>query len=302
VNAAQSRPRPVERAAFEGLLVDLRPRLHRYCSRMTGSVIDGEDAVQDALTRAVEAFESLPSLHNPEGWIFRIAHNAALDALRRRMREEMLAANREVSLMREPKSAIDEHVAAEASLLAFMSLPVSQRSCVILMDVLGYSLNEIQSILDLSLPAIKASLHRGRERLRALAAEPADPPVVSLAARERTLLEAYVDRFNARDFDAVRDMLAEEVRLEVVARASLAGKDEVAKIYFGNYADVSDWYFVPGLVEGRPAMLACDPEDTSARPKYFVLLAWEEGLVKRARDFRHASYAIEGARIARLRA
>lgn len=268
---------------------------------MTGSVIDGEDAVQDALTRAVEAFESLPSLHNPEGWIFRIAHNAALDVLRRRMREATLAANREVSPMSEPKSAIDEHVAAEASLLAFMTLPVSQRSCIILMDVLGYSLNEIKSILDVSLPAIKASLHRGRERLRALAAESAEPPVVSLAARERTLLETYVDRFNARDFDAVRDMLAEEVRLEVVARASLAGKDEVAKIYFGNYADVSDWYFVSGLVEGQPAMLACDPEDTAARPKYFVLLAWKEGLVKSARDFRHAPYAIEGARIVRLR-
>jgi len=74
-----------ESAAFdiERLLVAMRPRLHRYCARMVGSVIDGEDALQDALIKAVEAQAAAGAIGNPEGWLFRIAHNTALDFLRR---------------------------------------------------------------------------------------------------------------------------------------------------------------------------------------------------------------------------
>ena len=75
------------REAFDRLLGELRPKLHRYCARMTGSVIDGEDVVQEALIKAIEAFDEAASIANPEGWLFRIAHNAALDLLRRRARQ-----------------------------------------------------------------------------------------------------------------------------------------------------------------------------------------------------------------------
>ena len=92
-----------------------------------------------------------------------------------------------------------------------MRLPAAQRSSVVLMDVLGYSLEEIGGIMDISIPALKAALHRGRAHLRALAAEPEDQPAPVLSKPERERLAAYVDCFNARDFDAVRDMLADEV-------------------------------------------------------------------------------------------
>ncbi len=76
------------KAEFERLLAELRPRLHRYCARMTGSVIDGEDVLQETLVKAIEAFPHTGPLANVEGWLFRIAHNAALDFLRRRARRE----------------------------------------------------------------------------------------------------------------------------------------------------------------------------------------------------------------------
>ncbi len=60
---------------IDRLLVAMRPRLHRYCARMVGSVIDGEDVLQDALIKAVESFASAGPISNPEGWLFRIAHN-----------------------------------------------------------------------------------------------------------------------------------------------------------------------------------------------------------------------------------
>jgi RNA polymerase sigma-70 factor, ECF subfamily len=68
----------------EQLLGELRPRLHRYCARMTGSVVDGEDVVQETMLKAMEA--AAQPIANPEGWLFRIAHHAALDFLRRRAR------------------------------------------------------------------------------------------------------------------------------------------------------------------------------------------------------------------------
>src|SRR5262249_26290479 len=67
------------------LVGDLRPKLHRYCARMTGSVIDGEDVVQEALAKAIEAFPDAGGIAHVEGWLFRIAHNSALDFLRRRI-------------------------------------------------------------------------------------------------------------------------------------------------------------------------------------------------------------------------
>jgi RNA polymerase sigma-70 factor, ECF subfamily len=189
----------------------------------------------------------------------------------------------------------DRQIAA-ASLRTFMRLPAAQRSSVILMDVLGYSVEEIGGVMDSSVPAVKAALHRGRARLRALAQEPEDTPLPGLAEPERSLLAAYVERFNARDFDAIRDMLADEVRLELVARTRMNGRNEVRK-YFHNYALVEDWHFAAGLVDGRPAALVHRPDISPRAPAYFVLLAWDGGRVMQIRDFRHARYATEGAEL-----
>jgi len=171
---------------------------------------------------------------------------------------------------------------------------VAQRSSVILMDVLGYSLDEIRDVTDATMPAVKAALHRGRARLRELAQEPDDAPVPVLAESERVLLARYVEHFNARDFDAVRNMLADEVRLDLVAKLRLSGRAEVGN-YFNNYGRIRDWLFVPGLVDGHPAVLVHDPGHPSGTPNYFVLLDWRDGLLVNIRDFRFARYATEGA-------
>jgi RNA polymerase sigma-70 factor, ECF subfamily len=282
------------RAALDRLLGELRPKLHRYCARMTGSVIDGEDVVQEALVKAIEAFPQAGSIANPEGWLFRIAHNAALDFLRRRARQEASRADEDPDMIVDPATPTKDRQIAAASLRTFMRLPAAQRSSVILMDVLGYSLEEIGGVMDTSVPAVKAALHRGRARLRMLAQEPDDRPPPVLAEPERSLLAAYVERFNARDFDAIRDMLADEVRLELVARSRMNGRSEVGR-YFHNYALLEDWHFVAGLVDGRPAVLVHAPGSSPPTPAYFVLLEWSGKSVMRIRDFRHARYATEGA-------
>ncbi len=74
-------------AMFEEALPTLRPEIHHYCSRMMGSVIDGEDIVQVALMKAYEAIGRGENVVNLRGWLFRIAHNSVLDLWRARKRE-----------------------------------------------------------------------------------------------------------------------------------------------------------------------------------------------------------------------
>src|SRR5690349_21291652 len=70
--------------AFLETIRHLRPSLHRYCSRMTGSVLDGEDVVQDALFHAYRKLDTFEDGRKLEPWLFRIAHNQCIDFLRRR--------------------------------------------------------------------------------------------------------------------------------------------------------------------------------------------------------------------------
>ena len=288
---------PMTGEAFNRLLGELRPKLPRYAARMTGSVIDGEDIVQDAIVKAIEAFPQAGAIDNVESWLVRIAHNTALDFLRRRARQDAIRSGEDPDMIIDPSAAVDDRQIVAASLRAFMRLPVAQRSSVILMDVLGYSLDENGGITKSSIPSIKAALHRGRARLRELAEEPDELTPPALADAERSRLTAYVDRFNARDFDAVRAMLAEEVRLELVNKSVLRrGRSEVAG-YFDNYTRLTDWLLIPGLVDRRPAALVRNVLSPSAAPTYFILLEWAGDRLVGIRDFRYAPYAIAGAEI-----
>ena len=169
--------------------------------------------------------------------------------------------------------AVTSRQIASASLRTFMRLPVAQRSSVILMDVLGCSLQEVCEVMDFSLPAVKAALHRGRTQLRELRRTSRTMRRVrNCRTPIATRLGAYVAHFNARDFDAIRAMIADDVRLELVNKTRLNGKAEVSR-YFGNYS------------QGRPTGIWCRdwskavprswcsiPSSRDAGPKYFMLL------------------------------
>src|SRR6266404_3616676 len=107
-------------AGVDGLLAAMRPKLHRYCARMVGSVIDGEDVLQDALIKAVEAYASAGQIGNPEGWLFRIAHNTALDFLRRRSRQAALRSVEEVDMIVDQLDVVTSRQIAATSLRTFM--------------------------------------------------------------------------------------------------------------------------------------------------------------------------------------
>ncbi|AZO20652.1 RNA polymerase sigma factor [Mesorhizobium sp. M1E.F.Ca.ET.045.02.1.1] len=284
-----------DRAALEAMLVGLRPKLHRYAARMAGSTIEGEDIVQEAAVKALAAHDGGAAVERPEQWLFRIAHNAAQDHLRRRQRERSRVTEADMTGMEDLSASAEARLAAAASLRSFMRLTLAQRSAVILVDVLGLSLFETCEVTGATLAATKAALHRGRAELKALASAPDDMPVPRLDPEEERRLRRYIDLFNARDFDGVRALIAEDIQVDVVNRTRLRGKKE-ASTYFGNYDRVSDWALQLGFVDGQPAILIRNPQADNA-VRGFVLLEWRGDEVVRIRDFRHAPYCVTEAGI-----
>jgi RNA polymerase sigma-70 factor (ECF subfamily) len=273
---------------FEDRLTALRPRLHRYCARMTGSTVDGEDVLQDALVKALSAQAEGATVDNLEAWLFRIAHNTALDWLRGGARSTVVPLTEEFEA---PPMTETDVVAV--SFHTFLRLPELQRCAVILKDVLGHSVDEIAGVSGCTPAAAKSALQRGRAALRRLAQMPADArlPLMSDVARQR--MAAFVDLFRTGDFDAIRAMLADDVKLELVNRLKWQGRDKIAP-YFTRYAQEIRWRFTFGAVEGRPAMLVFE-NGAMEKPAYFVLVDWRNDQISAIRDFLFAPYALESA-------
>jgi RNA polymerase sigma-70 factor (ECF subfamily) len=280
------------RDQFERLVGEFRPKLHRYCARMTGSAVDGEDIVQDAVIKALGALPSVGVIDNPEGWLFRIAHNTALDFLRRRSRGPMMQDEEVLDMIAAPDCPPQDHGAATMSLRIFMRLPALQRSAIILKDVLGHSLEEVASITGASEAAAKSALQRGRVRLREFAKEPAvSLPILSEGIRAR--LTTYVEGFKIGDFDSVRAMLADDVKLDLVAKLRKQGKSEVRE-YYAAYAAAKQWGYAAGVVDGRAAMLVYDRGVSLETVAYFVALDFDGDCVVSIHDFLYARYAMDG--------
>ena len=104
--------------------------------------------------------------------------------------------------------------------------------------------------------------------------------------------------FRTGDFDAIRAMLAEDVKLDLVNRLSLEGKERISP-YFSRYAETTRWRFAFGAVEGRPVMLVFDETDMEI-PAHFVLITWRHSRITAIRDFLFAPYALEAVDWARL--
>jgi RNA polymerase sigma-70 factor, ECF subfamily len=281
------------RTRFLQLVAELRPELHRYCARMTGSIADGEDVVQDTLARAYYELSALKELPAMRSWLFRIAHNRALDSLKRydRRMGEPLEAIEDAAVDSEADAAIAREQAVQAAMSRFLELAPAQRSCVILKDVLDHSLEEIAELLGVTLPAVKAALHRGRTRLRELAQM--STTTTRMQPHSETLLN-YAALFNARDWDGVRAMLLEDVKLDVVSMIRRAGRDQVGT-YFTNYSRMRDWRLVPAWLDGREVLVAFRGGQ-DAQPAYFIEVTIRGGGVAAIRDFFHVPYIVQEAK------
>jgi RNA polymerase sigma-70 factor, ECF subfamily len=280
------------RERFLELVAEIRPELHRYCARLTGSVVEGEDVVQETLAKAYYAISMAPEMPPLRPFLFRIAHNTALDVLRRHDRKlvDLYAeVPEEITVDERPDPEV-----VRAALATFLHLSIGQRSAVILKDVLGCTLEEIAESTGASLPAVKAALHRGRVALRARVELASSGDLEPPPARDeqRALLHRYATLFNARDWEALRLSLAEDCRLDLVSRTERRGA--AVGEYFARYAERADFRVVPGRLDdgvagSRPALAVFMPA-SRAQPSTFVLLEWRGERVALIRDFRYVPY------------
>jgi RNA polymerase sigma-70 factor, ECF subfamily len=228
-----------EQAAFAAQCEEHRRMLRVHCYRMTGSVDDAEDMVQETFLRAWRAREGFDGRSRLSTWLFRIATNVCLDALEHR-RPRVLPQDvvRAVAPDDEPRATpplapelpwiqpfpdglLDPEALAasrESIELAFLAalqhLPPRQRALLLLCDVVGWSAKEAAELVDLTVPAVTSALQRAhatmRERVPSGRTDwaPLAPPTDD----ERALLARYMAAWERDDPAALIQLLREDVR------------------------------------------------------------------------------------------
>ncbi len=272
----------------------LRPELHRYCARLMGSVLDGEDVVQDTFANAMAALAELDPLTPLRPWLFRIAHNRAIDVLRQkeiRMAESLDELARSATAEDvDPEEAAMREQATATAVTRFIELPVMQRSVVVLKDVLGQSLAEISELLSISVDAVKGHLARGRTVLRQIGTSP-EPAVPAPSAE----IARYVALFNTRDWDGLRALLADDVQLVQSTHPRRHGRAEVGQ-FFTIYSRSPVVRLAPAWLEGREVIAVFEGE-TGSRPSYLMHVESRDGLITFIRDYRYVRYVVEEAEV-----
>ncbi|HYH49849.1 MAG TPA: sigma-70 family RNA polymerase sigma factor [Acidimicrobiia bacterium] len=258
-----TRARAGDGDAFEELTEPYRRELHVHCYRMLGSIQDAEDALQEALLAAWQglgAFEERASLRT---WLYRIATNRCLNALRSAKRRPAMPWNvpsveppeptrlGEVVWLQPYPDALLEGAAdaplgpearyeqTEAISLAFVTalqlLPARQRAVLILRDVLGYHADEVADLLETTVSSVNSALKRARAALQSRPAitageRPAAPAPDSPA--EKALVERFVRAYEAGDVEALVAMLTDDVCISMPPMPfEYQGREVVARFF-----------------------------------------------------------------------
>jgi RNA polymerase sigma-70 factor, ECF subfamily len=235
-------------AAFLRLVEPHRRELHAHCYRMTGSVHDADDALQDALLRAWRALSRFEGRSSPRSWLYRIATNTCLDLIARRPKRvlpidhspsgdphENVGPPLAESVWVEPyPNELEDGFAApearydrrESIELAFVAalqhLPPNQRAVLIMREVLGFSAKEVGDALDTTTASVNSALQRARATVESKLPEQSQQATLRTLGDEkiRALVEQYVDAWDRGDVRAVVAMLAEDAAFSMPPTAT----------------------------------------------------------------------------------
>lgn len=279
--------------AFLETIAQLRPRLHRYCARMTGSALDGEDVMQEAVFEAYRKLDRFDDSRPVGPWLFRIAHSRCIDFLRRReVRQEAEAAVAEPDSV-QPVDPLGPALGRAVERLV-LNLPPKERACVLLKDVFDCSLEEIAELVDSTVGGVKAALNRGRGKLAALRDLP--KPKSQASPETLALLRAYVDRFNRRDWDGVRELTSADARLRVAD--CFAGR-LVDSPYFVEYEHpIIPWRMALGEVDGDTVVIIMRDDADGLTPFSVVRLEVAAGRIARIADYIKCAWVLDAASVA----
>jgi RNA polymerase sigma-70 factor (ECF subfamily) len=268
-------------------LEEFRGELTGYCYRMLGSTFEADDAVQDTLVRAWQGRQRFEGRSSLRSWLYRIATNVCLDALRARKRRALpmdlsspvpvavaepgqpLAGEVWVEPIADRLAAVsvadpaERAVAADTIRLAFVAalqhLPARQRAVLLLREVLCWSAAEVAELLGTTVVSVNSALQRARATLLARGVN-ADSMAQPLSAEERDLVARYVSAFESYDIDRLVGLLHEDAGFSMPPLALwLRGRDNLRGWYLGHGIGCKGSRLLPIDVNGAPGFAHYKP-------------------------------------------
>jgi RNA polymerase sigma-70 factor, ECF subfamily len=262
-----------------------RRELLAHCYRMTGSVDDAEDLVQETYLRAWKSYDGFEGRASLRTWLYRIATNACLTALQHRERRVLpsgLGAPSDdpyappvlgdpgtrwiqpvpdalfTAAPDDPEATVISRDSLRLALIASLQyLPPKQRAVLILRDVLAWPAAEVARSLDTTTPAVKSLLQRARRRIEEVTPS-MDDVVEPSHPRARELLRGYLAAFEAADIDAIERLLRADAVLEAVpVRSWYSGKKTCLR-YLAHQAlgSPGEWRMRPAGLNGEAGFAA----------------------------------------------
>jgi RNA polymerase sigma-70 factor (ECF subfamily) len=293
-----------DEAAFSALVERHRRELQVHCYRMLGSLEDSEDLVQETFLRAWRKRTSFKGDSSFRAWLYRIATNACLDALKRRPRRPAASQDASEVLWLEPypdrllegiqasdaepdAAVVSKETIELAFLVAIQHLPPRQRAVLILRDVLGWSAKDAASLLETSVASVTSAVQRARATLkthlpeRRLEWTPGSDP----SREERELLQRYVDATERADADVLVEIMREDARFSMPPEPGVwVGREAIVAAWkeggFGT-EEYRDFRCLLTRANMQPAV-ACylrRPGDSDHRPLALDVLRIEDGVV-----------------------
>jgi RNA polymerase sigma-70 factor (ECF subfamily) len=273
--------------AYRRLVEAYQGELHAHCYRMLGSLHDAEDTLQDVLLRAWRGLSRFEGRSSLRSWLYRIATNACLDAIGRRPKRvlpidyapaadphdgpgEPVVESVWVEPYPDEKLGLEDGFASpearyeqrESVELAFVAalqhLPATQRSVLILREVLGFSAREVAESLETTTASVNSALQRARTAVAERLPEQSQQATLRSLGDERVreIVETYVDAWERGDVEAVVAMLVDDAAFAMPPlRTWYRGRDAIAIFLAGwPLSGAWRWRHVPARANGQPAL------------------------------------------------
>jgi RNA polymerase sigma-70 factor (TIGR02960 family) len=279
-----TRARAGDGNAFRELTEPYRRELQVHCYRMLGSFQDAEDALQDTLLAAWQGLDGFEGRASIRTWLYRIATNRCLSALRSASRRpakewnipeveppEPTRLGEVVWLQPYPDALLEgatnlpadpeaRYEQTEAISLAFVTalqvLPARQRAVLILREVLGYHANEVADMLDSTVESVNSALKRARASLqrRLPPTDAHEPPPAPDSPAERALVAKFVRAWESADLDALVALLTDDVFASMPPMPlEYEGRDVVARFCAAIFRAGRRFDLMPTRANGQPA-------------------------------------------------
>ena len=286
----------IDETTFNTALDRHRRELHVHCYRMLGSFDEAEDALQDALERAWKARESFAGGAGLRAWLYKIATNVCLDALRAKQRRP--PAQGEIPWLQpypdrlldevapteeEPDAVVVARETIELTYIAVIQLlPARQRAVLVLRDVLEWSAAETAEILDLSVPAANSALQRARATLSERLPQH-DADRTDLSEDEQRLLQGFIATHESGDWSAAAELMREDIRVRMPPNPEGFDGLDMMRPLFSRATAMGEWRLVATRANRMPcaASYLCRPGDTVFRAfKLDVIRGGEGGIAE----------------------